>query len=99
MVATTWFSISGPANLPKDIAEKVNHEITRAVATPDVQARLQRDGLITRSCRSMSSKYIDFETVSPDSSSSEIARDVGEAGSSQSCRCRSRMMSVAVSPS
>src|SRR6476469_4685584 len=41
IVATTWFSISGPANLPKDITEKVNHEIARAVSNPDAQARLQ----------------------------------------------------------
>ena len=46
VVATTWFSISGPAGLPKDITEKVNHEINRAVQTPEVQARLRRDGLI-----------------------------------------------------
>ena len=31
LVATTWFSISGPADLPKDIIEKVNREINRAV--------------------------------------------------------------------
>jgi tripartite-type tricarboxylate transporter receptor subunit TctC len=46
MVATLWFSISGPAGLPKDIVEKVNGEINRAVQTPDAQARLHRDGLI-----------------------------------------------------
>lgn len=46
MVATLWFSLSGPAGLPKDIVEKVNHEINRAVRTPEVQARLRRDGLI-----------------------------------------------------
>jgi tripartite-type tricarboxylate transporter receptor subunit TctC len=34
VVATTWFSISGPANLPKDITEKVNREIARAVSNP-----------------------------------------------------------------
>lgn len=46
MVATTWFSISGPANLPKDITEKMNREIIRAVSKPEVQARLRQDGLI-----------------------------------------------------
>ena len=51
VVATTWFSISGPANLPKDITDKVNQEITRAVSNPEAQARLQRDGLIAQSCR------------------------------------------------
>ena len=46
LVATLWFSISGPAGLPKDIVQKVNTEINRAVRLPDVEARLRRDGLI-----------------------------------------------------
>jgi tripartite-type tricarboxylate transporter receptor subunit TctC len=46
MVALLWFSLSGPANLPKDITEKVNAEINRAVRLSDVEARLRRDGLI-----------------------------------------------------
>ncbi len=46
VIATTWFSISGPAGLPPDITEKMNREITRAVSKPEVQARLRRDGLI-----------------------------------------------------
>ena len=64
VVATTWFSISGPANLPKDITDKVNHEIARAVSNPEAQARLRRDGLIAHimSVEELS-KYIDAETV------------------------------------
>jgi tripartite-type tricarboxylate transporter receptor subunit TctC len=46
VVATTWFSISGPANLPKDITDKMNREIQRAVSKPEVQARLRNDGLV-----------------------------------------------------
>ena len=46
MVATLWFGLAGPAHLPKDITEKVNAEINRAVQTPEVAARLRRDGLI-----------------------------------------------------
>ena len=46
MVSTTWFSISGPAGLPKDIAEKMNTEINRAIEAPGVQERLTRDGLV-----------------------------------------------------
>jgi tripartite-type tricarboxylate transporter receptor subunit TctC len=64
VVATTWFSISGPANLPKDITDKVNREIARAVSNPEAQARLRRDGLIAHimSVEELS-KYIDAETV------------------------------------
>jgi tripartite-type tricarboxylate transporter receptor subunit TctC len=46
MVALLWFALSGPAHLPKDIVEKVNAEINRAVRSPEVAARLRRDGLI-----------------------------------------------------
>ena len=40
MVATLWFSISGPADLPKDIAEKIN---TRDQSR-DADARRRRSG-------------------------------------------------------
>jgi len=46
LVTTLWFSISGPAGLPRTIVEKVNAEINRAVQLPEVEARLRRDGLI-----------------------------------------------------
>jgi tripartite-type tricarboxylate transporter receptor subunit TctC len=46
VVATTWFSISGPANLPKTITDTMNREIIRAVSKPEVQARLRNDGLV-----------------------------------------------------
>ena len=46
VVATTWFTISGPAGLPKDIVDKVNREIGVVVMKPDVQQRLRQDGLV-----------------------------------------------------
>jgi tripartite-type tricarboxylate transporter receptor subunit TctC len=46
MVATLWFALSGPANLPKPIVEKVNSEINRGVRSPETEARFRRDGLI-----------------------------------------------------
>jgi tripartite-type tricarboxylate transporter receptor subunit TctC len=48
LVGTTWFSLSGPAKFPVDIAEKINAEVARIVALPDVQARLRRDGFIAQ---------------------------------------------------
>lgn len=45
---TTWFSVSGPAGLPADIVKKLNAEITRIVARPEVQAKLRRDGFQAR---------------------------------------------------
>jgi tripartite-type tricarboxylate transporter receptor subunit TctC len=49
LVASTWFSISGPAKLPKDIVAKLNREIVTVMAKPEVQARMRRDGLLTES--------------------------------------------------
>jgi tripartite-type tricarboxylate transporter receptor subunit TctC len=48
LVGTTWFSLSGPAKLPAEIVQKLNVEITRIVALPDVQTRLRRDGFIAQ---------------------------------------------------
>ena len=41
---TTWFSISGPAGLPKEIVDKLNAEINRIVRMPAVESRFRRDG-------------------------------------------------------
>src|SRR5262245_62853721 len=48
LVATTWFSISAPAKLPNDIAERINRAISAALAKLDVEQRLRRDGLLTQ---------------------------------------------------
>jgi tripartite-type tricarboxylate transporter receptor subunit TctC len=47
LTTTTWFSLSGPANMPRPIAERINREVTAMLKKPDVQARIQRDGMIT----------------------------------------------------
>lgn len=52
LVGTTWFSLSGPAKLPANIADKINREIASIVALPDVQARFRRDGFIAQSMSS-----------------------------------------------
>jgi tripartite-type tricarboxylate transporter receptor subunit TctC len=41
---TTWFSVSGPARLPKEVIGKLNRIINEIVASPDVESRLRRDG-------------------------------------------------------
>jgi tripartite-type tricarboxylate transporter receptor subunit TctC len=64
LVATTWFSISAPARLPHDIAEKISHAINAAMANPEVQQRLRHDGLLTEPM-SMDEfgKFIAFEAA------------------------------------
>ena len=46
LVATVWFSLSGPANMPTDIVEKLNAEVNRALELPDVRERLKPEGII-----------------------------------------------------
>jgi tripartite-type tricarboxylate transporter receptor subunit TctC len=48
LVGTTWFSLSGPPKLPTEIVDKLNAEVARIVALPDVQARFRRDGFIAQ---------------------------------------------------
>ena len=49
LTTTTWFSLSGPANMPRPLAERLNREVTAMVKKPDIQERIQRDGMITES--------------------------------------------------
>lgn len=46
IVATVWFSLSGPANLPSDIVERLNAEVNRALQLPDVRERLKVEGIV-----------------------------------------------------
>ena len=64
MVATLWFALSGPANLPKPIVEKVNTEVNRGVQLPEVEARFRRDGLIADPMSfEQLNKFIDAEVA------------------------------------
>jgi tripartite-type tricarboxylate transporter receptor subunit TctC len=47
LVSTTWFSLSGPAGLPKDIVDKVNAAVVKGFAKPEVQERLRTEQIIT----------------------------------------------------
>lgn len=45
LVATVWFSLSGPAGVPADIVNRLNSEVRRILQLPDVRERLSRDGI------------------------------------------------------
>lgn len=45
LVATIWFSLSGPANLPGEIVERLNAETRRALELPEVRERLRPEGI------------------------------------------------------
>lgn len=46
LVATVWFSLSGPANLPADIVERLNAEVNQALDLPEVRERLKPEGIV-----------------------------------------------------
>jgi tripartite-type tricarboxylate transporter receptor subunit TctC len=46
MVATVWFSLSGPAGVQKEIVDRLNAEVRKALHAPEVRERLQRDGIM-----------------------------------------------------
>lgn len=45
LVATIWFSLSGPAAVPADIVQRLNGEVRRVLQLPDVLARLRPEGI------------------------------------------------------
>jgi tripartite-type tricarboxylate transporter receptor subunit TctC len=45
LVATTWFSLSGPPGLPRRITERLNHEVLKAFDLPEVRAKLEQEGI------------------------------------------------------
>jgi tripartite-type tricarboxylate transporter receptor subunit TctC len=47
LVGITWFAISGPKGMPKDVVERLNKELVRIMALPQVQERLARDEITT----------------------------------------------------
>jgi len=47
LVSTTWFALAGPARLPGDIVAKINREVIKALAKPDVQSRLKVEQILT----------------------------------------------------
>jgi tripartite-type tricarboxylate transporter receptor subunit TctC len=47
LVATTWFSFSGPADLPRDITNKANKEVIAALETPEARKKLAQEAMET----------------------------------------------------
>jgi tripartite-type tricarboxylate transporter receptor subunit TctC len=44
-VVTTWYSLVGPKGMPKELVEKLNHEVNAVLALPDVAKQLHERGL------------------------------------------------------
>jgi tripartite-type tricarboxylate transporter receptor subunit TctC len=45
LTATIWFSLSGPAGMPRDIVTRLNAEVRRIMQLPDVRERLRPEGI------------------------------------------------------
>jgi tripartite-type tricarboxylate transporter receptor subunit TctC len=45
LVATIWFSLSGPAGMPADIVERLNAEVRKALEAADTRERLRPEGI------------------------------------------------------
>jgi tripartite-type tricarboxylate transporter receptor subunit TctC len=45
LVATVWFSLSGPAGMPADVVSRLNTEVRRVLQLSDVRDRLRGDGI------------------------------------------------------
>jgi len=43
LVASTWFSFSGPKGMPKEIVQRLNQETLRILEMPDIRKRAQQD--------------------------------------------------------
>jgi tripartite-type tricarboxylate transporter receptor subunit TctC len=64
LTTTTWFSLSGPANLPRPLAERLNREVIEMAKRPDIRERIQRDGMITEAMSiEQFDKFIAAETA------------------------------------
>jgi tripartite-type tricarboxylate transporter receptor subunit TctC len=48
LVSSTWFALSGPANMPREIVARLNAEVIKALHAPDVQARFEREAIDTK---------------------------------------------------
>ncbi|MGH8667632.1 MAG: Bug family tripartite tricarboxylate transporter substrate binding protein [Burkholderiales bacterium] len=45
LVATVWFSLSGPAGMPAGVVERLNAEVRKALEAPDARQRLRPEGI------------------------------------------------------
>jgi len=46
LVALTWYALSGPAGLPDDVVQKLNHAVNTAWAMPEMRRRLADDAIV-----------------------------------------------------
>ena len=45
LTASTWFSLSGPAGMPKEIVQRLNREVRQILQLPDVREKLRGEAI------------------------------------------------------
>lgn len=48
LTAITWFSLSGPAGMPKSLVNKLNAEVRKGLQSPVIREQLAREGMETQ---------------------------------------------------
>jgi tripartite-type tricarboxylate transporter receptor subunit TctC len=48
LVVTSWFGLSGPANLPKFVIDRLNHAVNVGMTLPEVRGNLDKHGILTK---------------------------------------------------
>jgi len=48
LATSTWFGLSGPAKIPRDVVDKVNEAVSEVLRRPAVRERVQRDAIETK---------------------------------------------------
>jgi len=48
LITTTWYSLSGPAGLPRDIVNKLNAAVNKAMTVPEVRKHLETEMVQTK---------------------------------------------------
>jgi tripartite-type tricarboxylate transporter receptor subunit TctC len=67
LATSTWFGLSGPAKMPRDIVEKINQAVSEVLRRPAVRERIQRDA-------------IEIRTMSPDEYTAYMASELQSWG-------------------
>ena len=63
LVATTWFSLSGPAGLPADIAERLSSAVAKAMSLPQIRRQAEQDAVESKVMTpAQTTQYIQSET-------------------------------------
>ena len=60
----TWFALTAPAGVPKDIVRRMSAETAKALNSPDIKAKFEALGIITGDTSpEFAAKFLDDEIV------------------------------------